>query len=93
MQNINGDTPLHMACKDIRGDGEMMQYLVERGADVNIINNKSETPLFCLCNCTYKDEGMPLLVESGADINIANNKGETPLLISCKYGKEDLSKK
>ncbi|ORX45628.1 hypothetical protein BCR36DRAFT_372683 [Piromyces finnis] len=29
MQNTNGNTPLHMACKDISGNGEMIQYLVE----------------------------------------------------------------
>ena len=43
MTDILGNTPLHIACKI--GCKEIIQYLLERGAVVNAVNNQKKTPL------------------------------------------------
>jgi len=41
LRDANGYTPVHHAAS--RGDNEMIQYLVEKGADVTGVSRKGET--------------------------------------------------
>ncbi|ORX40387.1 ankyrin [Piromyces finnis] len=91
VQNINGDTPLHMACKNIMGNGEMIQYLllIDYGADLNKRDIEGNTPLLLACNEEVSVKGgntIKYLIEKGADINKANNKGEAPLYMISSFG-------
>ena len=67
---------------------DMVNTLLDWGADVNIPDNYGETPLMrvvrrdknvCLDTAT-------LLIEKGADINARNNAGETVLMKSAESG-------
>ncbi len=40
-RDANGNTPLHYAAA--RGDNEMIQYLVSKGADVTLVNRRGQT--------------------------------------------------
>ncbi|ORX41400.1 ankyrin [Piromyces finnis] len=89
-----GNTLLHKFCKR-RSDNDvkLFNFLIEKGLDINKVNNEGNTPLIELCRYTTKYFYIPLLLENGAEINIRNNKGETALLVTCKYGDDRLVKK
>ena len=57
---------------------EAVKLFLEKGADVNVKDNKGETPLF---RCWGK-EVTRLFLEHGAEVNIKNDAGETPLHLS-----------
>ncbi len=57
----------------------MMQMLVEAGADINLRNQRGETPLkIAAFDCI---RAMPFLLERGADPTLADNAGDT--LLHC----------
>ena len=55
---------------------ELIQLLVDAGADVNAKNNDGVPPLMC---CDDPDS-MQVLLEAGADANATDNDGYTPLM-------------
>ncbi|ORX42230.1 ankyrin [Piromyces finnis] len=83
-----GNTLLHKFCKR-HGDNDvkLFTFLIEKGLDINKVNNDGNTPLMELCKYTTKDFYIPLLLENGAKINVRNNNGETAILVNCKHGK------
>ena len=64
--------------------------MIERGADVNVVNQHGNTPLICAC---YKGnvELAHLLIERGADVNFVNQHGNTPLICACNEGNVELA--
>ncbi len=72
-----GDSALHIVTA--RRDLLWMQYLVGKGANVNIHNNKGETPLVIAANLGFL-EGVDFLISVGARVDEPNNTGETPLI-------------
>jgi ankyrin repeat protein len=77
-QNIGDDefSALHNACLNNRT--ECVAFLLEKGADPNVIDEYGETPLFCAMEGGNM-KCMRLLVESNIDINHQNNRGQTIL--------------
>lgn len=73
----SGESALHMVTK--RRDLTWMQFLIARGANVNIRDSKGATPLVAACNLSFV-EGAALLVEFGARVDESNSAGETPLI-------------
>lgn len=69
-----GATPLHHAAGF--GDLAMLKLLVERGANVNAVNNRKSTPLFWAMNDVDKAR---LLIEHGANVNTRTVDGRTPV--------------
>ena len=67
------------------GHLEIVQYLTENGADVNISTNAGWTPLNIAADRGYL-EIITHLIDCGAEINSQNNKGATPLFNACKNG-------
>lgn len=73
---------------------ETVQLLLDAGADVNIPNNRGDTPLIimlsqggsdhCNLNCSFGGI-IQKLIDAGADVNACNNIGDTPLLVACKH--------
>jgi ankyrin repeat protein len=72
-----GDTALHIVAE--RRDGVWISFLLAKGADPNIRNNKGETPLVVASNYGYV-EGVELLINGGAHVDEPNATGETPLI-------------
>ena len=75
MKNNKGRTPLHLAA--MWGYIRVIQYLLDRGADINARDNKGYTPLH------YAAEGcetraVKLLLRRGADPTARNAEGKTP---------------
>ena len=47
--NLDGRTPLMLACIEAAGNGEIVKILLEAGANVNVKNRDGLTPLMCAC--------------------------------------------
>ena len=78
-----GYTALHWAA--IRGHGELVETLVEAGAEVNAIGGDGGTPLHWACH--HDDVGtVRLLLDGGADPAIRNRWGRTPLHVAARRG-------
>lgn len=72
-----GDTALHIVTA--RRDITWMQFLIYKGADVNVRNDKGVTPLATAVNLGFP-EGVELLIGRGARVNDPDSAGETPLI-------------
>jgi uncharacterized protein len=62
---------------------EVLQLLLNKGADVNTKNNKGETALM-KASMFYYPEIVKILLNKGAAINAKDNKGETALSYAIK---------
>ncbi|HMT45938.1 MAG: hypothetical protein RL702_909 [Pseudomonadota bacterium] len=74
-----GETALHLVTA--RRDLTWMQFLVAKGANVNLKDVKGVTPLVLACNLGFT-EGAEFLVGKGARVDESNSSGETPLITS-----------
>ena len=73
----------------INGDNtEIIQYLVENGANVNAKNNKGKTLLMYAIFNRANIKIVECLVENGANVNAKDNKGNTPLKYAVEKSKE-----
>lgn len=72
-----GQSALHIVTG--RRDLTWMQFLVGKGANVNIRDAKGVTPLVVACSLNFVD-GVEFLVSKGAHVDESNNAGETPLI-------------
>jgi hypothetical protein len=96
VQGYKGNTSLHSAA--CYGNVEMVQVLLNLGADVNIPNENSWTPLNYIPVGPAGYDKVPnyrqslaniaqLLLDRGADINARNDDGRTPLHTTSDMGR------
>ena len=73
------------------GHGDIVQYLHQAGADINIRDNDGRTALMW---AAYKGHGdiVKYLHQAGADINIMDNGGVTALIAAASEGHGDIVK-
>lgn len=77
---VHGNAAIHFAAKNYEHDYEVMELLISRGADVNMLNKYDNTPLHLVLvrdNCNPKV--IQLLVECGADVNKFNVSNSSAL--------------
>jgi hypothetical protein len=68
----NGNTPIHIAAQN--GHIDLLNFLIERKADVNAKNGKGNSPIHMAISYDYYD-CVKALVEAGGDINAVNAAG------------------
>jgi hypothetical protein len=73
----DGATPLHSAC--FGGHTEIVRELLAKGADKEVVNNLSSTPLVVASEFGRLAAATLLIVEHGADINRLDNNGRSAL--------------
>ena len=78
-----GRGALHIVTE--RRDITWLRYLVQKGANVNIRDDRGITPLQIATNLGWMD-GVEYLVEQKADVDGSNNSGETPLIDAVHRG-------
>ncbi|CAI5743895.1 unnamed protein product [Peronospora destructor] len=74
-------SPLHAAVHS--GQFQMVNYLVSRGADVNLCNYKGRRPLHAVKQSASMAQIIESLIGAGADIDAMEKHGLTPLMFMC----------
>jgi ankyrin repeat protein len=83
----NGYTALHMVIS--KNNFELIQLLLDKGANINIRDSNGNTPLNIACSLSIvKVNIIKLLIDryvvEDININIPNNDGDTALSLACK---------
>lgn len=76
----NNMQPLHYAA--VSGSIETVEYLISKGAKIDVVNVYGETPLY-LASENRNLEIVKILVKNGADVNKKNSKGISVLDAGC----------
>jgi ankyrin repeat protein len=82
-------TALHMAIDF--NNLHHLDVLIKAGANLNIVDSRSETPLFLLTRSGYTGYA-EFLLKKGANPNIVNIRGATPLAEAIYKSRKDLVK-
>ena len=75
-RNESGLTPLHLAAW--KGHADVVKFLLDQGADPNVVENSGDTPLHYAASWGFVDCAR-LLLSRGAEVNMRNRDGQTPL--------------
>lgn len=71
---------------------EFIEYLIERGADINYIDSNNNTTPLILAIRFDRPRNAKLLIEKGADINFISSNNFTPLMFALRYNQPELAK-
>ena len=85
---VENGTALHYAV--FKNKEDIVSYLLEKGANVDLKYNDDVTPLIAAIDLGYINIAK-LLVERKADVNMQDKKGNTPLSKAVLYYKGDTS--
>lgn len=84
-RNGEGNTALHEAA--LSGRRTISQFLIDKGADVNVFNKFGRTPLYYWAKHEDRLDMVRLLISRGADVNAKREEGdETALHAAVWYG-------
>lgn len=86
-KNMNLSTPLMLAIVK-KYEKEIIELLINSGADVNSKSDCLLTPLLYAIACKHKKENIELLIEKGADVNFKARDSFTPLHIAIFHSRE-----
>ena len=75
----------HLYAAAYFGHKEVVQLLLESGAEVNVTSRSGWTPLHCAAGKGYRD-CVKILLEKGAMPNTKNNWGQTPQIVAERHG-------
>ncbi|KAJ5255295.1 hypothetical protein N7497_007223 [Penicillium chrysogenum] len=75
-----GSSLLHAATNEVKG----VKLLVEKGVDIEVKDDQSETPLHRAC-WNGRAETAAFLLDQGADIEARSLSGKTPLLLAVLW--------
>ena len=85
--SLKATAPLHIAAKN--GFYDLVDLLIDKKADLNILDAKRRTPLNIAAESGYLDI-VELLLDNGADINKEDIQGYTPLNTAVAFLHEDI---
>jgi len=91
---VIGMTPL--TCAAQRGRFDVVQWLLDNGADVNLKDKNGHSPLFAAVRCPtgygraeFCMKIIEIVLKRGADPNVPDLLGDTPLMEAQKEGRLD----
>lgn len=77
----NGEGAIHIVVR--RGDMAYLNYLLSKGADANLRDDKGESAILLAARLGRR-EMIDTLVKGGGNVNLANASGETPLIVAVQ---------
>ena len=80
-RSVQSSTPLHLAAYNF----EIVKYLVEKGAAINIVDENDTTPLLKAANQKNWNV-VSYLIEKAANVELADKKNNTPMHEAAKSG-------
>lgn len=82
----HGYTPAHWVA--LNGSVEMMRYLIERSAPIDLpcLGTQGPRPIHWACRKGHAAV-VQIMLQSGVNVNAADFKGLTPLHVACMYGR------
>ena len=80
-RGAKGETALNIVAR--RRDSTWLGFLIGRGADPNVGDDRGETPLLIAARLGWGD-GVALLLNHGAMVDRANRLGETALIVAVQ---------
>ena len=80
-RGYSGDTALHIAIRNRESD--WVGFLIGKGADPNIGDDKGDTPLIIAARMGY-EEAASWMLERTAQVDLANRRGETALIVAVQ---------
>jgi ankyrin repeat protein len=83
----NGNTALHAACSN--GGKQTIEFLLQRGANINAVNNNGLTPLHMLISKQYNALAL-WLVKQGANLHIEDKRGYSARDLALGYFQTEL---
>jgi uncharacterized protein len=83
-RNESEDTPLILAARN--GHDELVRFLMEKGADLNAINQSGEDALIAASERQGNTSVLESLLDAGAVINRQNDLGRTALIEAASIG-------
>lgn len=86
VKNSDGLTPLNLA--SYRGHLDIVKFLLDRGADVNIGDNENSQPIHNSTVAGHIDV-IDLLLAHGVDINARDDNGMTALLFAISFRRNE----
>lgn len=78
-QDVEGNTPLHLAA--YRNKGDFVEILIENGALLDVANHRGETAMHHAANECYTGALEPL-IKAGCNLHARNEYGNTPLHVA-----------
>ena len=89
---LEGQRPRHLGSMHIaalKGHKRLIELFHELGVDINITNNKNDTPVLWAARGNHI-ETVRYLIANGANLQLENDKGSTPLYWAVRYGYTEL---
>ena len=85
-------SPLHSAAH--YGDLEMVQILLDYGADIGALDKNGSSPLHCASHGFFDGsrDVVRLLLDQGADPNLQTQNASTPLHLALQHGKIEIAR-
>ena len=94
LSELEGQRPRHLSAIHIAallGHTDIVEYFVSIGINVNLNNNKKDTPVLWAARGNHIGT-VRSLIRLGAKLNHQNDKGSTPFYWAVRYGFEDMAK-
>ena len=88
-RGAKGETALNIVAR--RRDSTWLGFLISRGADPNVGDDRGENPLLIAARLGWED-GATLLLGRGARVDFANRLGETALIVAVQQRQTGLAR-
>lgn len=83
IDNFNGDNPLHIMIRTGFSEGAI--YVIEKGANIEVLNSYKNTPLHSACYNELEDVAL-LLISKGARLDVCGMYNSISLHLACMKG-------